>query len=99
METAAQTLRNQTAFAEEISLAEYADYRFPPLLGSRGNLDLAPHDVEHGVGRVSLRENDLSGPALRQASAVVHGGKEHVRIKRGAFSFSCHIPILQSRVF
>jgi hypothetical protein len=69
----ARRLRNQAAFAEKVLLAEDADDRFPSLPGGYGDFDLAPHDVEDGVGSVSLREDDVSRPILRHGSAVIHG--------------------------
>jgi hypothetical protein len=63
-------LGDQTAFAEKVPLAEQGDYRFPPLLGGYDDFDLAPQNVEDGVGGVSLRENDPFAPKLKFGSVA-----------------------------
>jgi hypothetical protein len=86
-------LGDQTAFAEKVPLAKQGYYRFPALLGGHDNFDLAPQNVEDGVGGVSLRENDAFAPILKFGSAAARGREEQVRVKRGAFDFPCHDPI------
>jgi hypothetical protein len=82
-------LGDQTAFAEKVPLAKQREYRFPPLLGGHDDFDLAPQNVEDGVCRVSLRENDAFALILKFGSAATRDREEQARVKREAFDLPC----------
>jgi hypothetical protein len=88
----------QTALAEKISLTMDSDNCFLTLIGTDGDLDLAFLYVKDGIGRISLREDDLIFPVVRYGPAAVHGGEKLVDVEGRLFRcFHCDAPFSVSR--
>src|ERR1700722_8254507 len=55
----AQTMAIETSFAKKLTGSQDGDYGFLPLFENHRELELAFLNVEDGVRRFALRENDL----------------------------------------
>src|ERR1700730_15013091 len=84
----AQRLADQAALAEEVARPEDRHHRFLALLGRDHDLDLALLDVEDGVGRTGLQEDDIALAILGDGAAVVHRGEKRLRIE-GSPAVAC----------
>jgi hypothetical protein len=93
----AQRLANQAAFTQELIWAQDSDHRFSALLRGDHNLDTARADVEYGVSRASLPENDVVFAIAGNSPTTIDGGKEYLRIE-DCFDSSRHAnpPLLSS---
>jgi hypothetical protein len=58
-----------------------SDNRFLTPIGMDGDLDLAFPYVKDGIGHVSLREDGLIFPVVRQGPAAVNGGEKFVDVE------------------
>src|SRR5882757_4112769 len=79
----AQRLADQAAFAEEVARPEDRDHRFLALLGRDNDLDLALLDVENGLSRARLQEDDVFLAIVGHRAAATHRGEKRLRIKGG----------------
>jgi hypothetical protein len=57
------------------------------LLGNHDDFDLAPQNVENGVGGVSLRENDLFASVLKFGSAATRLSEGRLGSNEGPLTF------------
>src|SRR4029453_10706982 len=82
-------LAGQAALAAELGRSEKCDDGLFPLVGNNGDLDLAFLDIEHGIRRVALREDDLILAIFGYASALADFGEKGFGIERHS-SFGRH---------
>jgi len=74
-------LPGKTCFTEEVFRSKYCDDGFLPLPRDDGELDLAFLNIEDGIGRFSLREDDLAFAELTDAVAIPDKGEKRLRIE------------------
>src|SRR5690242_10971451 len=77
----APRLTGQATLTTEFIRPEDCDDGFLPLLGNNRDLDLALLDVEDGICRIALCEDDPIFAKLALASSLAHFGKKYFRIK------------------
>src|SRR5665213_2549424 len=91
----AQRLADQAALAEELARPDEGNHRFLALLRRDYDLDLALLDVEDGVGRACLREDDLFPAIEGDGTAVIHSGEKGLRIESAIWLFGHDQAFLQ----
>ena len=72
----------QAALAEEIAGSQNCDHGFLALLGDDGLLDLAALNVENGIRRIALPEDNLILPIVGNALSAVYFREKHFGIER-----------------
>jgi hypothetical protein len=77
----AERLPDQAALPEELARAQDGGYRFLALREGDHDLDLARLDVEDGIRRALLREDDVVGAIGGNAPAATYGREKRVRIE------------------
>src|SRR5581483_2551324 len=65
-------LRDQAAFAEEVTITEYCDHGLLAVGRGDTDLDLAAPDVKDAVGTIPLREDDVFRLVCGNRPAATH---------------------------
>jgi hypothetical protein len=86
-----QKLADQAALAEKLARAQQGDHRFPAIARRDHNLDSALEDIENGICRGRLLEDDSALAIRRDLPTVVYGGEKYLWIE-GSLSPFGHCP-------
>ena len=83
----AQQLPGETPFPKKVFGIQNRDDGFVALLRNHSKLDPAGLDIEHGIGRIPLREGQMLLRGSQRRFAVANSGKKGMGIERcGSFS-------------
>src|SRR5438445_877541 len=80
-----KVLTGQASLAKEVVWSLHRNDRLFPVSGQHRELDLALENIEHGIGRITLREERLLLLGLQNSSSVSGSFEEGLEVEPQGF--------------